>query len=175
MKNRTAIILSNFLLWGSVLLNSCSVGALVNLKAEHIEYPISHTSNFYALNDSLITQDQYTVLKDFSLSFTKWGVSSVIDIEREEDISGELNDLVRKNNGDAIVDLTVSAGNSPLNGLSFFTKIVSFWTALIATPLTIAEPSRDHAIIAGSAILLYVFTPAAAEIKLDGKVVKLSR
>lgn len=173
MRNRTVIFILNFLLWGSVLLNSCSVGALVNVKAEHIKYPVSHTSNFYALNDSLITEGQYTVQKEFSLSFTKWGVSSLIDIEREEDISNELNNLVRMNNGDAIVDLTVSAANSPINGLSFFTKIVSFWTALIATPLTIIEPSRDHAIIAGSAIILYVFTPAAAEIKIDGKVVKI--
>ena len=108
-----------------------------------------------------------------SFSFTKWGVSSVIDIEREEDISKELNNIIKKNNGDAIVDLTISVSNPPINGFTFFTKVMSLWGALIFTPLTIIEPSRDYAIIAASSIVLYIFTPAAADIKIEGKVVKL--
>ena len=173
MKIKSSLIFLIFLFIASLFINSCSVGALVNVKASDIEYPISHTDNFIAQNESLINRTQYNVQKEFSFSFTKWGVSSVIDIEREEDISKELNNIIKKNNGDAIVDLTISVSNPPINGFTFFTKVMSLWGALIFTPLTIIEPSRDYAIIAASSIVLYIFTPAAADIKIEGKVVKL--
>lgn len=169
MKIKSLLIFVNIVF----IISNCSVGVLVNVKAPDIEYPVSHTDNFIAADGGIIDNTQYKIQKEFSFSTTKWGVSSIIDIEREEDISNELNKIIRKNNGDAIVDLTVSVSNPPVNGLTFFTKVVSLWGALIFTPLTIIEPSRDRAIIAASSIVLYMFTPAAAEIKIEGKVVKL--
>lgn len=173
MNSKTSIILFSFLLVISISLNSCSVGALVNIKAPEITHPVSHTNNFYTRAGELITHNQYEVIKSFSFSFTKWGVSSVIEIEREADISDDLNDLISDNNGDAIVELTISVGNSPANGFTFFTKMVSFWGSLIFIPLAIIETSSEYAVIGASSAVLYIFTPAAADINVKGKVVKI--
>ena len=161
------------ILMSMILFTACSVGALVNIKARKIEHPVSHTNNFYDPAGRLIGSDEYSIQKEFSITFTKWGISSLIDIEREEDISDDLNDIITENDGDAIVDLTVSVANSPINGFTFFTKVISFWGAAIFTPLAIIESSRDYAFIAAGSILIYIFTPAAADIKLEGKVVKI--
>ncbi len=159
---------------GYLLINGCSVGAKVKLNAANIEYPVSQTNSFYTANNRLILPGQYEVEEEFSFTFTKWGVSSPIEIKSEEDISNRLNAIIQQHNGDAIVDLTISVHNPPVrNGLLWFTKTVAFWTALIFTPLTLIEPKSDHAIIAASSIGLYMFTPATAIIKVEGKVVRL--
>jgi len=173
MNNKSSLIYITVLLISSLYIGGCSVGALVNVKAPEITHPVSHTDNFYTANGELIKDAQYKVLEPFSFTFTKWGVASIIDIERDADISDELNKLIKKNEGDAIVNLTVSVSNPPINGFTFFTKVVSLWGSLIFIPLTIAEPSRDYAIIAASSVVLYIFTPAAAEINVKGKVVKI--
>jgi len=172
MKNKI-LLFAAFLSFTVLLISSCSVGALVNIKAQEITHPVSHTDNFYSTDGNLITPNQYEVIEPFSFSFTKWGVSSIIDIEREADISDELNDLIEENNGDAIVNLIISVSDAPVNGLTFFTKALSFWGSLIFIPLTIAEPSSERAIIAASSVAVYIFTPAAADIKVEGKVIKI--
>ncbi len=173
MKTVSNIIHLNVIIVCFLFINCCSVGALVNVKAADIKYPVSHTDNFYSKNDSLVELTQYEVQKKFSFSFTKWGVASLIDIERKEDISKELNNIIEKNNGDAIVDLSVSVSNPAINGFTFFIKTISFWTTLVATSIAISESSADPAIIAAGSTALYLFTPAAAEIKIEGKVVKI--
>jgi hypothetical protein len=175
MKTISGIIFLNVVAVCFVFINGCSVGALVNVKAIDMDYPVSHTNNFYSKSDSLVKLNHYEVQNEFSFSFTKWGVAFPLDIKREEDISKKLNNIIEKNNGDAIVDLSVSVSNPAINGFTFFIKTISFWTALVATSLTIKESSGDHAIIATSSIALYLFTPAAADIKIEGKVVKLLR
>ena len=155
------------------LINNCSVGTLVNVKAVDINYPVSHSNNFYSIKDSLIKPGQYKIKKEFSFTVTKWGVASIIDIERDEDISKELNNIIKDSNGDAIIDLVISVSNPAINGFSLFVKTISFWTALAGTALTITEPSAANAIIAASSAIVYIFTPAAADINFEGKVVKL--
>ena len=145
------------------------------MKAPEITHPVSHTDNFYNNEGQLITAKHYEVIKPFSFSFTKWGVSSIIDIEREADISDELNDLMDKNKGDAIVDLVISVSDAPINGLTFFTKVVSFWGSLIFIPLTIADPTNEKAVIAASSLVVYIFTPAAADVKVEGKVIRITK
>ena len=175
MNNKISILLLSFLLVASFFLNSCSVGALVNIKAPDITHPVSHTNNFYTSDGELITQNQYEVIKSFSYNFTKWGVSSIIEIDREADISDDLNDLISDNNGDAIVELTISVGNSPANGITFFTKVISFWGSLIFIPLAIIETSTEYALIGAGSAVIYIFAPAAADINVKGKVVKIIR
>ena len=175
MNNRSLSIFISVLLLVFLYNSGCSVGALVNIKAPDITHPVSHTDNFYTPDGELITNEQYKVIDLFSFNFTKWGVASVIDIEREEDISDKLNDLIKKNNADAIVNLTISVSDPPINGLTFFTKVLSLWGSLIFIPLTIAEPSRDYAIVAASSVILYIFTPAAADINVKGKVIRINK
>lgn len=173
MNNKKTFLLFSLLCIASFFINSCSVGALVNIKAADITHPVSHSNNFYTTEGQLITDTQYEVVKPFSFTFTKWGVSSIIDIDREEDISDDLNELIRKNNGDAIVDLTIAVSDSPLNGFTFFVKVISFWSSVIFIPVTVVEPTSEHAIIAASSLVVYVFTPAAADINVKGKIVKI--
>ncbi len=173
MKTISGKIFLNVIFGCFLFISNCSVGALVNIKAVDIDYPISHTNSFYSKNDSLNNAGQYKVLKEFSFSFTKWGVASLIDIEREEDISTELNKFIEKNNGDAIINLTISVSNPAINGFTFFIKSVSFWTTLVATSLAITESSGSHAMVAAGSLGLYLYTPAAVDIKVEGQVVKL--
>jgi hypothetical protein len=172
MKNKSLITFFS-LLSALLLFYGCSVGVLVNIKAPEISHPVSHTDNFYTAQGELITEGEYEVIKPFSFTFTKWGIHSIIEIDREVDISDDLNRIINKNKGDAIVELTISVSDPPVNDLTFFTKMVSLWGSLIFIPLTIAEPSNDYAIIAASSVVVYIFTPGAADINVDGKVVKI--
>lgn len=175
MKNKYLRSVSVLVFALLLFLYSCSVGVLVNIKAQEITHPVSHTDNFYTPAGELITKGEYEVIKPFSLTFTKWGISGIIEIDREEDISDDLNRLIDKNKGDAIVELTISVSDPPVNNLTFFTKMVSLWGSLIFIPLTAIEPSRENAIIAASSVILYIFTPGAADINIEGKVVKIKK
>ena len=157
----------------TLFLTGCSVGALVKVKAPQLLYPVSHTDSFYSANGILIQKNQYKVNKEFSFSITRWGVALPFDIERSADISKELSRIIERNKGDAIIDLKVSVSNPPINGFMLFVKTVSFWTALAGAVLTITEPSPSNAFIAAGSVLLYMFTPAAADISFAGKVVQI--
>lgn len=159
----------------ALLFISCSVGTKVQIKADQMEYPVSQSNSFYSADDQLTLTDNYEILDDFSITFTKWGVSSIINIHSHEDISDRLNKIIEEQNGDAIIDMTISVYNPPVrNGLLLFAKTVALSAVLIATPITIIKPSRESVIIAGSSGLLYLFTPAAADIRVEGKVVRVS-
>ncbi|MEX2603732.1 MAG: hypothetical protein WD361_06000 [Gracilimonas sp.] len=166
--NGFIILLSFYVLCG------CSVGAQVSINAAHVNSPVSQTNSFYTQNDKLILTDHYEVVESFSHTFTKWGVSSIINIRNEEDISEKLNSIIAKHDGDGIVDLTISVNNPPfINGMMWFTKTVALTAALISIPATIIEPKRGYALTAAGSSVVYLFTPAAAEIKIEGKVVRL--
>jgi len=156
----------------SLILNGCYVGARVNLTASHCEIPVSYTDNFYDSDYNLVGPEDYEIQEEFTYEFTKWGITSPLNIESEEDISKILNERIKKNNADAIVDLQVSVSSSPLNGFFLFTKVLSLWGGLISTPLFISDPSTEYAVVAASSILVYLFTPAASYIRVEGKVVK---
>ncbi|MCK5033501.1 MAG: hypothetical protein KAS18_07700 [Calditrichia bacterium] len=173
MKNCSKIsFLIVILICGSLILNGCYVGARVNLTASHCEFPVSYTDNYYDSDYNLVSPEEYEIQEGFILEFTKWGITSPLNIEGEEDISKILNDVIKKNNADAIIDLQVSVSSSPLNGFFLFTKVISLWVAMIAPPVYLSDPSTDNAVIALSSIAVYLFTPAVSHIKVEGKVVK---
>ena len=174
MKNCNKIVfLSIILIYSSLIHNGCYVGARTNLTASHCDFPVSYTGSFYDGEYNLVNYEDYEILEEFTYEFTKWGITSPLNIESEEDISKILNDRIKINNADAIVDLQVSVSSSALNGFFLFTKIISLWGVLISTPLLISDPSTEYAVVAASSIVVYLFTPAASHIKVEGKVVKL--
>jgi hypothetical protein len=174
MKNCSKIVfLVVLLICCSLILNGCYVGARVNLTSSHCDFPVSYTNNFYDSEYNLVGIEDYEILEEFTYEFTKWGITSPLNIESEEDISKTLNDIIKKNNADAIVDLQVSVSSSALNGFFLFAKILSFWGVLVSTPLLIADPSTEYAVVAASSVIVYLFTPAASHIKVEGKLVKL--
>ena len=158
------------------IFSGCSVGAKITVSASEVNYPVSHTASFYAQGDNLITDNSYETLKKFDFTFTKWGVSSLIEIKNSEDISRRLNKIIENNNGDAIVNLRVSVNNpSGKNGLLWFSKTLAIGSSALFTFLAISDPKPEFTAIAIGSTGAALFTPAAADIKVEGTVVRIKR
>lgn len=163
-----------FLLSG-VLFSGCSVGAKITVTASEIEHPVSQTSSFYNQQDQLLTEEQYETIKNFDFTFTKWGVSSLIEIENSEDISKRLNRIIEKNNGDAIVNLRISVNNpAGKNGLLWFSKTITTTASVLFSFLAISDPKPEFTAIAAGSTAAALFTPAAADIRVQGTVVRIT-
>jgi predicted acylesterase/phospholipase RssA len=159
-----------------VLLSGCSVGATVAVTAKEVDHPVSYTNSFYSSDDELVLSNDYEELNNFSFTFTKWGVSSWIEIRNSEDISNRLNKIIEKENGDAITNLKISINNpSGKNGLLWFSKVITISASALFTFLAIADDEHrpEFAAIAAGSTLAALFTPAAVDIKVEGTVVKL--
>lgn len=175
MKNRMNLFLLSLSLPGILFLNGCSVGATVAVSGKKVHYPVSYTDSFYSSDNQLVLSSEYEVLKDFSFTFTKWGVSSWIEIRNSEDISNRLNNIIENENGDAITNLKISVNNPPgRNGFLWFTKAITITSSTLFTFLAISDSEHRPeftAIAAGSA-LAALFTPAAVDIKVEGTVIQ---
>lgn len=159
----------------STLISGCSVGAKIAVSASDVQYPVSQTSSFYDTQNRLITKGDYEPIKDFNFMFTKWGVSSMIEIKNSEDISERLNKIIEKHNGDAIVNLRISVNNpGGKNGLLWFSKTLTTTASVLFTFLAISDPQPEFTAIAVSSTGIALFTPAAADIKVAGTVVRIS-
>ena len=152
----------------------CYVGTKVYIKSDHLLYPVSYTKSFYTHDFDLIDSWDYKIIKHFSFSFTKWGISVPLNIGSEEEISEKLNQLIRDNSGDALVNLVVSVNSAPVNDVLMVPKIVSLCIGLVGIPLFISEPSGELAVLAAGAVVVYLFTPGAANIKIEGDIIKIT-
>ncbi len=166
--NRLIIFLISFSFLG------CSVGTKVNLTANSLDYPVSQSSAIYAPNGEILYSETYTEISDFELNFKKWGVSSVIEIQSDTDISDQLNEIIESKGGDGIVNLQISMRNTGANSFMLFIKSVALMGSIIATGITLLEPSSDSAAIAAGSIFTYIFTPGNADIEITGTVIKFS-
>lgn len=163
------------LLLTSTLISGCSVGAKITVSASDVQYPISQTGSFYDSQNQLKTEAEYEPIKDFNFTFTKWGISSMIEIKNSEDISNRLNNIIEKNGGDAIVDLRISVHNpAGKNGLLWFSKTLTTTASVLFTFLAISDPQPEFTAIAVSSTGIALFTPAAADIKVAGTIVRIS-
>jgi hypothetical protein len=156
------------------LISGCTVAAKVNIHASDLDYPVSYSDSFY--DDQLLTRypDTYRTVNNFSFDFTKFSFTFPINSESNEDISQKLNEIIKQNEGDGIVGLKITVSDSPLNSLTLFTKIVSLWGFMIGTASFISDASRDAALLAGCSLAIYLLSPAAANVTIEGKVVKMS-
>jgi hypothetical protein len=150
----------------------CFVGTQVNIKSDHLEYPVSYTESFYTLDHTLV-DSAYQIIEDFSFSFTKWGISRPLNIAGDEDISARLNNIIKEKNGDAIVALTISVKSAPVNGFLLTTRILSLGIGLLWVAVLVTDQNTNYAIRAASASAVYLFMPAATEVTIRGKVVKI--
>ncbi|MCP9291960.1 hypothetical protein [Gracilimonas sediminicola] len=173
--NNTKLFSLAILFLTGVLTSGCSVGAKIAVSATDVQYPVSQTNSFYTQQNQLTTEDQYEALKDFSFTFTKWGISSMIEIKNSEDISNRLNKIIEKHDGDAIVNLRISVNNpAGKNGLLWFSKTLTTTASVLFTFLAIADPQPEFTAIAVSSTGLALFTPAAADVKVEGTVVRIT-
>lgn len=179
MNRRLNKFLLTLSLPGILFLGGCSVGATIAVSAKKVHYPVSYTDSFYSPDNQLVLPGEYEALKDFSFTFTKWGVSSLIEIRNSEDISDRLNKIIENENenGDAITNLRISINNPPgRNGLLWFSKALTITSSALFTFLAISDSEHRPeftAIAAGSA-LTALFTPAAVDIKVEGTVIQFS-
>lgn len=175
MKTKFRQTLLLFLLLNTFSFNGCWVAAKVDVKAPTIAFPVSYSDTFYSQKDSLITADKYQIKESFKLSFSKWAVGFPLNLGREADISNTLNTLIDKNEADAIVNLTIAVSNPEANVFFLFTKILSFFSSMVFIPITIADPSIENGLIAATSLAIYLFSPARADIEIQGQVVKLNK
>lgn len=158
-----------------LILSGCSVGAKVTVSARQMLYPVSFTDSFYNEDNTLITEDSYEALHDFDLSFTKWGVSSVIELRSNEDISARLNSLIDEYGGDAIVGFKLSVNNpSVKNSFLWIFKSIAIGSTAFFTYSALNESNLGFGAVAIGSAALAVFMPATAEINLQGTVVRFT-
>ncbi len=162
------LLVSSFLL---ITLSGCSVGAKVNIEAENLDFPVSQSTALYIPSGEFIYPEDYELITDFSYNFKKWG-NSTIKIQSTEDISDQLNEIIEEKGGDAIVNLEISMRNTGTNSFMVFVKSVALMGSIIATGVTISQPSTEGAAFAGGSILAYIFTPANIDIEIKGTVVR---
>jgi hypothetical protein len=172
-KNNISVFLIALSISFSLILSGCYVGSRVTVEASDCDFPVSFTESLYDSDYNLIGEEDYEIKKEFSFNFSKWGTSWPLNIESDKDISKKLNDIIIKNGGDAIVDLQVSVSSSDVNGFFLFTKVISLWGAIIGTSVLISDGSGEAGLVAASSIAVYLLSPAAANVKVEGKVVLL--
>ena len=177
MNSRMNLFLLTLSLPGILFLGGCSVGATVTVSAQKVQYPVSFTDSFYSPDNQLVLRGEYEALKDFSFTFTKWGVSSWIEIRNSEDISKRLNNIIENENGNAITNLRISINNPPgKNGLLWFLKAITITSSALFTFLALSDSDHqlEYVNIAAGSVLVALFTPAAVNIKVEGTVIQYS-
>ena len=145
MKTKNYILLILF-----VTLSGCSVGAKINIEAQNLDYPVSQSTSIYTPTGEFIYPDNYELISDFSYNFKKWGISS-INIQSTEDISDQLNEIIEEKGGDAIVNLEISMRNTGTNSFMVFIKSVALMGSIIATGVTVSQPTTFTATAVASA------------------------
>jgi len=156
-------------------ISGCYVAAKVNIHSSDLEYPVSYTDTFYDDQFKTTYPGTYKIVEEFSIKFTKWSLTFPIITESNEDISKKLNEIINKNNGDGIVELKITVSDSPINSFTLFTKIVSLWGIIGGSAILLSDGSKYAAVLAGTSLAIYLLSPAAANINIEGKVVKINR
>jgi hypothetical protein len=92
-----------------MLLTGCTGGSRT-VTAANVEYPVSLTEAVYSKDLKMLNQKDYTIIKQFDFSMTKWSMLfATIPLSGDPDISDQLNTLCKENNADGIVNLTVGS------------------------------------------------------------------
>ena len=173
MKTKCQLLFFVLIIGCQLIFNTgCYVSARVNVQASQTEYPVSFSENIYNDKLELVTPSYYTVVNQFSFSFTKWSLTFPINTTSNEDISQQLNDIIKKYNGDGIVGLKLTAEESPVNNLTLVTKIFSLLGLIGGVLALISDGSQDAVLLTTVSLAVYLLSPAAANITVEGKVIK---
>ena len=174
MKSRVKKVRATiYILCSSILLVACTVGLNTKIKASNLSVPVSFSNTFHTKTFHIADSTNFLEIKSFTLEFTKWGISSPLNIGSDRDISKELNKLIIENQADAITGLKISVNNSEINQVLLFPKVISLWVGIAAMALLASGESADNALVAAGAAIIYLFTPAKTNIKVEGMVVRL--
>jgi len=174
MKSRVKKVRASiYILSSSILFFACTVGLNTKIKASNLSAPVSFGETFHTKTYQIADSTNFLPFKSFTLEFTTWGISSPLNIGSDRDISKELNKLMIENQADAIKGLKFSVNNSEINQVLLLPKVISLWVGIAAISLLASGESADNALVAAGAAIIYLFTPAKVNIKIEGMLVKL--
>lgn len=175
MNRRSAIFC---LLFAITTLQISCTGARINLKADNLKYPVSMSEGMYDERLKLVSDNYgYEIVDEFSFSVSRvttfWSLLSFgfISLGSDEDISAEINKLVKEKGGDGVVDLQVSK-----NGLFTFTNILTGAASGLAFTLgglvyATGKKSEDKT-VGRNLMVVSLVMPGAMQLFVSGKVVK---
>ena len=107
-----------------VLLSGCA-GVRSNIIFDNLNYPLSFSKVLDSTND--YKNSKLILVKSFQLDKIFWGIFySLISITDDYDISQDLNELIMKNNGIGIINLTIVSNSCELNFFWPYT-VLPFW------------------------------------------------
>ena len=123
----------------------CTGGKMV-IKADKVNFPVSMTTGVYDKDFKLLSMNNYTIVHSFTFTKHRWSICNTwIPLSANPNISEDLNNLVTKNGGDAIVNLK------------------------FATTENIFQVCSNGLIISG------FIMPGTVDVEISGDVVKLDK
>lgn len=147
-----------------LLLQGC-MGTSLTMTAQHNDFPISFSEGIFGYNNELILRDGYEVVHHFKMekSYFTWSWHYEISPfkpfgghPKRIDLSNEFEELLRTNNGEAIVNLNIKGENEA--ALVFFSLPISIVT------LGLIAPHSVDVTIEGDVIRLKTTTATSAVI-----------
>jgi hypothetical protein len=120
---------------------------------------------------------EYEELGWFSISFSGWSVGSPLSPNPRQDISDDLNAIVKDRGGNGITRLSIRAANNPVNYATMFLKGVA-WIGLVvgAAELLGDKPNKMESVITiGLSAAGVLFLPTAGDFVVEGMVVRIKQ
>jgi hypothetical protein len=151
---------------------SCSVGTKVMVESAFLEYPVSQSSIVYVPDGRTLDANSYQEITDFSYRFKRWG-NSTLNIDPHVDLSGELNQIVEKSRGNAIVNLEISTRNTASNSIMLFLKSVAILGTAFGGVLSVTEPTIGSVGFTAASFATYLLIPANLDVEVRGTIIKI--
>jgi len=118
-----------------ILLSACSSTTGI-LKFSSLQYPASMSAFLYDKNDKIVMKgDNLETIEQFTIKKTFWSLAyGLIPLSQEESISQKLNEKIKANGGDGVINLTVTIEHGVTNKIfSFLMYIPSYVPILPST------------------------------------------
>jgi hypothetical protein len=161
----------------SFLATGCYTGSQFTLEAPHLDQPVSMTASIHNNELQVLGPGGYEELGWFSISCSGWSVGSPLSPNPRQDISDELNAIVKERGGNGITRLSIRAANNPVNYVTMFFKGIA-WVGLVvgAAELFGDRPNKTESVITiGLSAAGILFLPTAGDFTIEGMVVRIKQ
>lgn len=161
----------------ALLFTGCYAGSQFTIEASHPDQPVSLTSAIHNADLEVVGPGGYEEVGRFSVSFSGWSLGSPLTPNPHKDISDVLNQLVKEKGGNGITNLTIRAGNDPVNYVSMVLNGFSWVGVVVGTAILLgSDPSKTVPIemmaVSAAGILLL---PTVGDFMIEGTVVKIKQ
>ena len=84
-------------------------GGDMYIQANGLDYPVSTTQGMFDSTYNLLSEENFSVIDTVDFTVSKWHILwTAIPLDKDPDISAELNAAIGRRNGDGIINLKVS-------------------------------------------------------------------